>query len=138
MARRLRQFVISGDGAPPLHVSFIATSFIKVEGNLRELAHRGFNTARLEFRPSTRMIYDNADLVLTLKELIRLDVPFAENLKIDDSAAAFMTVLQERGRLEEPFLSLSWPGTGNWVVYRNHYNVTPDQVLGNERGSAAS
>lgn len=138
MARRLRQFVTSGGENPPLHISFIATSFIKVEGSIRELKARGFDLARLEFKPSTRVIYDNADLILTLKELIRLDVPFAENLKIDDSAAAFMTILQERGRLDEPFLSLSWPGTGNWVIYRNYYNVTPAQVLDRERGSAAS
>lgn len=138
MARRLRQFVTSGDGNPPLHVSFVATTFIKIEGNIRELAARGFDLARLEFRPSTRGPYDNAELVLSLKELIRLDVPFAENLKVMDTAAGFMTALQEKGYLDTPFLSLSWPGSGSWVVYRNYYNVTPAEVLGDARGSAAS
>lgn len=138
MARRLRQFVTSGDGAPPLHVSFIAASFIKIEGPVRELAARGFDLARLEFRPSTRGPYDNADLVLSLRELVRLDVPFAENLKVMDTASGFMSALQERGHLDQPFLSLSWPGTGSWVIYRNFYNVAPAEVLGQGGGSATA
>lgn len=138
MARRLRQFVTSGDASPPLHVSFIATTFIKVEGNVRELAARGFDLARLEFKPSPRGPYDNAELILALKELVRLDVPFAENMKVMDTAAGFMTALQERGHLDEPFLSLSWPGTGSWVVYRNYYNVAPAEVLGQGGGAATA
>ncbi len=134
MVKRLRQFVTSGAGAPPLHVSVITPAFIKLEGNPRDLALQGFDLKRLEISPLGRSIYDNAELILALKELIRLNVSFAENLKYPETAAAFMNVLQEKGRIEEPFLSLSWPGTGGWVVYRNFYNVKPEQVL----GSAAS